>query len=116
MLSFARVFVLSGGVVVVAAVIANLSVGGAGADCHVVSKAVTSGALYERLRVDGDLHGNALVVHESWFGEELTKRRASGVVDHDVDGAGRRLRVGGRVRCPSWAVIEGKACRRSSTR
>ena len=94
-LSFARVFVLNGGMVVIATVVANLSVGGAGANCHFVSKAMTSGALYERLRVDGDLHGNALVVHVGWFGKELTERRASGVVDHDVDGAGCRLRVGG---------------------
>ena len=58
----------------IAAVIANLDVGGAGANCHFMSKAMTLGTLYERLRVDGDLHGNALVVHVSWFGEELTKR------------------------------------------
>ena len=102
--------------VVGAAVIADLDVGGAGADCDFVSKAMASGTLYERLRVDGDLHGNALVIHISWFGEELAECRASSVLDHDVDGAGRRLRVGGRVRCPSWAVIEGESCGRSSAR
>ena len=74
MLSFARVFVLCGGVVLITAVIANLNVGGAGANCHVVSKAVASGTLYERFRVDGNLHSDALVVHVSWFSEELTER------------------------------------------
>ena len=115
-LSFARVFVLGGGVVVGAAVIANLDVGGAGANCDFVSKAMTSRALYERLRVDGNLHGNALVVHVSRFGKELTECRAGGVMNHDVDGASCRLRVGSRVRCPSWAVIEGETCGRSSAR
>ena len=113
-LSFARVFVLSGGVAVRAAVMADLDVGRTGADCDFVSETMASGALYEGLRIDGDLHGNALVVHVSWFGKELTERRASGVMDHDVDGAGRRLRVGGRIRCPSWAIIEGEPCGGSS--
>ena len=99
-----------------AAVVANLNVGGAGADCDFMSEAMASGTLYKGFRVDGDLHGDALVVHVRWFGKELTECRTSGVVDHDVDGAGRRLRVGGRVRCPSWAVIEGKSCGGSSAR
>ena len=112
-LSFARVFVLSRGVVA-SAVIADLNVGGAGADCDFMSEAMASGALCERLRVDGDLHGDALVVHVSWFSEKLTECRASGVVDHDVDGSGCRIWVGGRVCCPGWAVVEGKSCGGSS--
>ena len=73
-LSFARVFVLGGGVVVGAAVIANLDVSGAGANCNFMSKAVASGTLYKRFRIDGDLHSDALVVHIGWFGKELTER------------------------------------------
>ena len=105
-LGFTRVFVLSGSVVS-AAVVAYLHVRGAGASGDVVAEAVATGTLDERLWVDGDLHGDALVVHVCWFGEELTECRAGGVVDHDVDGTSRRLRVGGRVRRPSWAVVEG---------
>ena len=90
---------------VASAVIANLNVGRAVAHTDFVSEAMASGTLCEGLRVDGDLHGDALVVHESWFSKELTERRASGVVNHDMDGAGRRFWVGGRVRRPSWAVV-----------
>ena len=92
---------------VTTAVVANLDVGGARADCHFMSESVASRALRERFWVDGDLHGNTLVVHEGWFSKELAECRAGGVVDHDVDGTSRRLRVGGRVRRPSWAVVEG---------
>ena len=113
MLGLARVFVLGRGVVA-AAVIAYLGVGGAVADRDFMTEAVASGALCEGFRIDGDLHGNALVVHVSWLGKELTERRASGIVNHDVDGTGRRLRVGGRVRCPSWAVVKCEPCRGSS--
>ena len=87
-LSFARVLVLRGSVVATT-VVAYLDVGGAVANRDFVSQAMAAGALCERFRVDGDLHGNALVVHVSWFGEELTECRSRGVVDHDVDGAGR---------------------------
>ena len=73
MLGFARVFVLSGGVVA-ATMVANLDVGGAIADCDFVAETVASGTLSERFRVDGDLHSDALVVHVGWLGEELTKR------------------------------------------
>ena len=90
-----------------AAVVAYLYVGRARAYCNFMSESMAAGALYERFWVDGDLHGNTLVVHVSWFGEELTECRASGVVNHDVDSAGRRLRIGGRVRRPSRAVVEG---------
>ena len=100
----------------IAAVVADLDVGGAGANCDFMSEAMASGTLYERFRVDGDLHGDALVVHVSWFGKELTECRASSVVDHDVDGAGCRIRVGGRVRCPGWAVIQSKTSGGPSTR
>ena len=73
MLGFARILVLSGGVVA-AAMIANLDVGGAIADCDFVAETVASGTLSERFRIDGDLHGDALVVHVGWLGEELTER------------------------------------------
>ena len=92
---------------VAAAMITYLDIGGARADCDFMSEAVATGTLRERFWVDGDLHGDALVVHVSWFSEKLTDGRAGGVVDQDVDGAGRRLRVGGRVRRPSWAIVEG---------
>ena len=115
MLGFARVFVLSRGVVA-AAVVADLSVGRAVANRDFVTEAVASGTLRKRFRVDGDLHGNALVVHISRLSKELTERRAGGVMNHDVDGAGHRLWVGGRVSCPSWAVIEGEPCGGSSAR
>ena len=101
---------------VAAAVVADLSVGRAVANRDFVTEAVASGTLRKRFRVDGDLHGTALVIHISWFGKELTECQAGGVVNHDVDGAGSRLRIGGRVRCPSWAVIEGESCGRSSAR
>ena len=71
-LRFARVFVLGRGVVA-SAMVTDLGVGGAGTDCDFVAEAVASGALYEGLRVDGDLHGDALVVHEGWFSKELTE-------------------------------------------
>ena len=87
--------------------IANLDIGRARANCNFVSESMAAGALCERFWVDGDLHGNTLVIHVSWFSEELTECRAGGVVNHDVDSAGRRLRIGGRVRRPSWAVVEG---------
>ena len=113
-LGFARVFVLSRGMIA-AAMVANLNVGGTVADCDFVPEAVASGALCKRFRVDGDLHSYALVVHVSWFGKELTECRAGGVVDHDVDGTGRRLWIGSRVRCPSWAVVECEPCGGSSS-
>ena len=72
MLGFARVLVLGRGVVA-AAVVANLDVGGAIADRDFVPEAVASRTLGERFRVDGDLHGDALVVHIGRLGEELTE-------------------------------------------
>ena len=56
-----------------AAMVTYLDVGGAGADCHFMSESMASGALCEGLWVDCDLHGDALVVHVGWFGEELTE-------------------------------------------
>ena len=88
-LCFAGVFVLGRGVAIRAAVIADLDVGGAGADCDFVPEVMASGTLYEWFWVDGDLHGDVLVVHVGWFGEELTEHRASCVVDHNVNGTGR---------------------------
>ena len=73
MLGFTRVFVLSRGVVATT-VVANLDVGGTVANRDFVPEAVASGTLCERFRVDGNLHGDALVVHIGWFGKELTKR------------------------------------------
>ena len=35
-------------------------------------------------------------------------------MNHNVDGAGSRLWVGGRVRCPGWAVVECESCGGSS--
>ena len=95
-LGFARVFVLSRGVVA-AAVIANLGVSGTVADRDFVPEAVAAGTLREWFRVDSDLHGDALVVHVGWFCEKLTECRAGCVVDHNVNGAGGRVGVGGRV-------------------
>ena len=75
---------------------------------------MASGTLCERFRVDSDLHSDALVVHIGWLGKELTECRASGIVNHNVDGSGRRLRVSGRVCCPSWAVVKCEPCGGSS--
>ena len=74
---------------VASAMIADLNVGGAIANSDFVSEAMTARALCEGFRVDGDLHGDALVVHIRWFGKELTECRTGGVVYHDMNSAGR---------------------------
>ena len=72
MLSLALVFVLGGGMGVRAAEMANLGVHGAVAFGDFVTQTVAARALKERFGGDGDLRGDALVVHECLFLEELT--------------------------------------------
>ena len=94
-LSFARVFVLGGRVVIGSAVVAYLGVGGTLASSDVVSEAVASRALDEGSRFDGGLFGDGFVVHEGRFCEKLTKGRSRCVVDEDVYDSRRGIRIGG---------------------
>ena len=71
-----------------------------------MSKAVTARALKEGFWGDGDVRGDALVIHESWLVEKLADSGSSGVMDEDVYYSRGCIWVVGGFWGPGGAIVE----------
>lgn len=89
--------------------IANLSVRRTIAFVYVVAKTMASRALGERFGWDGDLGGNAFVVHESLFVEKFVDGGTCGIMYKNVSDTRGGIWVSG-FGGPRGAVVKVEAC------